>query len=92
MHLICFVWVKITSFYVRQTPRTLRTPLSHNMTPPITITLGMWNHLLSRLSNLEATMDGRYTDHQRVLETLDGNHNTLKNCATHMGRPDELQR
>jgi hypothetical protein len=41
----------------------------------ITITLGMWNHLLNRLSASET----RSNNHERALEALDSSHNTLKN-------------
>jgi hypothetical protein len=54
---------------------TPETPLDST----IVVTLGMWNHLLSRLSTLEATLENRYNEHQQVLEGLDGNHQTLKN-------------
>jgi hypothetical protein len=60
------------------TPNPSNTPEPRNDLPVI-ITLGMWNHLLNRLSTLEATLEGRFNDHQRALETLDGNHDTLKN-------------
>ena len=60
------------------TPNPTNTPETP-LDPTIVVTLGMWNHLLSRLSTLEATLENRYNEHQQVLEGLDGNHQTLKN-------------
>ena len=47
--------------------------------PVVNITLGMWNHLLSRLSSLEAQLEIRSSNQERALETLDTNFKTLKN-------------
>jgi len=44
----------------------------------VNISLGMWNHLLTRLSSLEALVEIRSIDHSRALETLDNDIKTLK--------------
>jgi len=47
--------------------------------PVVSITLGMWNHLLTRLSSLEALIETRSSGNQQAIETLDNNLQTLKN-------------
>jgi Retrotransposon gag protein len=47
--------------------------------PVVNITLGMWNHLVNRLSSLEALLESRSRDHERALEALDNEHKTLRN-------------
>ena len=47
--------------------------------PVVSITLGMWNHLLARLSSLEALIETRSSGNQQAIETLDSNLQTLKN-------------
>jgi hypothetical protein len=45
----------------------------------VNVTLGMWNHLLNRLSALEDLLETRSSNQERALETLDTNFKTLKN-------------
>jgi hypothetical protein len=45
----------------------------------VNVTLGMWNHILNRLSSLEALLESRSNNQERALETLDSNFKTLKN-------------
>ena len=47
--------------------------------PVVNVTLGMWNHLINRLSSLEALLESRCGNHERQLETLDSDFKTLKN-------------
>ena len=61
------------------TPNPSNTPDPMPSDTPVVVTWGMWNHLLNRLSTLEANLDSRYNDHQQALETLDGNQQTLRN-------------
>src|SRR5277367_3605961 len=56
------------------TPNPSLTPQS-DLDSTITITLGMWNHLINRLSVFET----RSNNLERALEALDSSHNTLKN-------------
>jgi hypothetical protein len=56
------------------TPNPSLTP-QPDLDSTITITLGMWNHLINRLSAFET----RSNNLERALETLDSSHNTLKN-------------
>ena len=58
------------------TPDPTTTPESQNET--ITVTLGMWSHLLHRLSTLETALEGRYQEQEQAIETLNGNLVTLK--------------
>jgi hypothetical protein len=51
----------------------------HDANSVVNVTLGMWNHLLSRLSSLEALVEMRTSGQERALETLDTNFKTLKN-------------
>ena len=60
------------------TPNPSNTP-QHDIDPVVNVTLGMWNHLLSRLSSLEALLEIRSSNQERALETLDTNFKTLKN-------------
>ena len=60
------------------TPNPSLTP-QQDIDPVVNITMGMWNHLLSRLSSLEALLEIRSSNQERALETLDTNFKTLKN-------------
>jgi Ty3 transposon capsid-like protein len=59
------------------TPDPSGSPEPPNDTP-LVITLGMWNHLLHRLSSLEALLENRHNEHAETLRALDNNHETLK--------------
>ena len=54
------------------------TPKQDMVDPVINVTLGMWNHLLNRLSSLEALLEIRSNTHEHALETLDSNLKALK--------------
>src|SRR5277367_4927118 len=56
------------------TPNPSLTP-QPDLDSTITITLGMWNHLINCLSAFET----RSNNLERALEALDSSHNTLKN-------------
>src|ERR1700685_3213510 len=45
----------------------------------VNVTLGMWNHLLTRLSSLEARLEVQSNNQEQALEILDTNLKTLKN-------------
>jgi hypothetical protein len=60
------------------TPAPSITPQQHAVDPVINVTLGMWNHLLNRLSSLEALLEIRSNTHEQALETLDSNLKALK--------------
>jgi len=56
------------------TPNPSLTP-QPDLDSTITITLGMWNHLINRFSAFET----RSNNLERALEALDSSHNMLKN-------------
>ena len=60
------------------TPDPSVTP-QHDANSVVNVTLGMWNHLLSRLSSLEARLEIHSNNQEQALETLDTNFKTLKN-------------
>ena len=60
------------------TPAPSHGPQQNNAELVVNISLGMWNHLLTRLSSLEALVEIRSIDHSRALETLDNDIKTLK--------------
>src|SRR5271154_1149074 len=51
----------------------------HDANSVVSVTLGMWNHLLNRLSSLEARLENQLNNQEQALETLDTNLKTLKN-------------
>jgi len=53
-------------------------PQQNNIELVVNISMGMWNHLLIRLSSLEALLEIRSSDHGWALETLDNDVKTLK--------------
>ena len=45
----------------------------HDANSVVSVTLGMWNHLLNRLSSLEALLETQLNNQEQALETLDIN-------------------
>jgi len=60
------------------TPAPSPSPQQNDAEPIVNITVGMWNHLLTRLSSLEALLEIHSSDYEQPLETLDNDIKTLK--------------